>query len=221
MSLLCRTYQLLSAARQTAKSVLGWLTARGHFDTSVAVYAIDPGRDKGFVTSRGATKIRALMDRAEELGVPIVALLASAGVSIEEGLASGDAYTRVITGNVRLSGVVPQLGVVMGVAMGAPAYSATLMDLAILNRARSHLMVTGPAVVERMLGESPTLAELGGSHLHAAKTGLAKKPDPSIAPLGHFVLADVYSRQGKENEAAREHPEERRRVGPVQRTLRP
>lgn len=139
----------------------------------VAVYAIDPGRDKGFVTSRGATKIRGLMDRAEELGIPIVALLASAGVSIEEGLASGDAYTRVITGNVRLSGVVPQLGVVMGVTMGAPAYSATLMDLAILNRTRSHLMVTGPAVVQRMLGENPTLAELGGSDLHAAKTGLA------------------------------------------------
>lgn len=40
--------------------------------------------------------------------------------------------------------------------------------------------------------------------IDAAKSGLAKRPDPSIAPLGHFVLADVYSRQGKENEAARE-----------------
>jgi acetyl-CoA carboxylase carboxyltransferase component len=138
-----------------------------------AVYAIDPGRDKGFVTSRGALKIRAIMDRAEELGIPIVAMLASAGVSIEEGLASGDAYTRVITGNVRLSGVVPQIAAVMGVTMGAPAYSATLMDLAILNRSRSHLMVTGPAVVERMLGESPTLGELGGAELHATRTGLA------------------------------------------------
>lgn len=146
----------------------------------VAIYAIDPGRDKGFVTSSGAAKIRALMDRAEELGVPIVALLASAGVSIEEGLASGDAYTRVITGNVRLSGVVPQLGVVMGVTMGAPAYSATLMDLAVLNRARSHLMVTGPAVVERMLGETPTLADLGGSEVHASKTGLADLVLPDV-----------------------------------------
>ena len=38
----------------------------------------------------------------------------------------------------------------------------------------------------------------------AARDGLARKPDPSIAPLGHYVLADVYSRQGRENEAARE-----------------
>ncbi len=38
----------------------------------------------------------------------------------------------------------------------------------------------------------------------AASQGLSKSPDRSIAPLGHYVLADVYSRQGRENEAARE-----------------
>lgn len=38
----------------------------------------------------------------------------------------------------------------------------------------------------------------------AAKKGLTLKPERSIAPLGHYVLADVYSRQGRENEAARE-----------------
>jgi choline-sulfatase len=38
----------------------------------------------------------------------------------------------------------------------------------------------------------------------AAKQGLAKSPERSIAPLGHYVLADVYSRLGRENESARE-----------------
>jgi predicted Zn-dependent protease len=38
----------------------------------------------------------------------------------------------------------------------------------------------------------------------AAREGLSKRPDRSIAPLGHYVLADVYSRMGRENEAARE-----------------
>ena len=144
----------------------------------VAVYAIDPERNAGFVTSAGALKIRRLMDRAEELGIPVVAFLASAGVSIEEGLKSGDAYTQIITANIRLSGVVPQLACVMSVTMGAPAYSATLMDLVLFNRRRSHMMVTGPAVVSRMLGETPTLAELGGSELHQARTGIADFVDP-------------------------------------------
>ena len=38
----------------------------------------------------------------------------------------------------------------------------------------------------------------------AARQGLAKNPQRSVAPLGHYVLADVFSRLGRENEAARE-----------------
>jgi len=38
---------------------------------------------------------------------------------------------------------------------------------------------------------------------HAATRGLASIPDRDIVPLGHYVLADVYSRQGRDAEAAR------------------
>lgn len=146
----------------------------------VALYVIDQAHDKGFVTSAGADKIRRVMDRAEELGVPVVALLGSAGVSVEEGLRSGEAYTRVITGNIRLSGVVPQIAVVLSVTMGAPAYSATLQDFVLFNKLRSHLMVTGPAVVTSVLGETPTLAELGGATVHAETTGIADIVDRTL-----------------------------------------
>jgi arylsulfatase A-like enzyme/Flp pilus assembly protein TadD len=37
----------------------------------------------------------------------------------------------------------------------------------------------------------------------AATRGLAASPDPAIAPLGHYVLADVYSRVGRDADAAR------------------
>jgi choline-sulfatase len=36
-----------------------------------------------------------------------------------------------------------------------------------------------------------------------ATRGLGLKPDAAMAPLGHYVLADVYSRQGRDSEAAR------------------
>ena len=36
-----------------------------------------------------------------------------------------------------------------------------------------------------------------------ARKGLASHPDPGIAPLGHYVLADVFNRQGREAEARR------------------
>ncbi len=38
----------------------------------------------------------------------------------------------------------------------------------------------------------------------AALKGLASQPDPQVRPLGHYVLADVYTRTGREREAARQ-----------------
>ena len=38
----------------------------------------------------------------------------------------------------------------------------------------------------------------------AALAGLASNPDSELRPLGHFVLADVYSRMGRNRDAARQ-----------------
>ncbi|MDE2882754.1 MAG: hypothetical protein OXP70_12915, partial [Acidobacteriota bacterium] len=45
--------------------------------------------------------------------------------------------------------------------------------------------------------------ELGEAE-ETALRGLALEPEPDMAPLGHFVLADVYNRQGRLAEAERE-----------------
>jgi len=37
-----------------------------------------------------------------------------------------------------------------------------------------------------------------------ARAGLTNKPEPRMAPLGHYVLADVYERQGRTADARRE-----------------
>ena len=37
-----------------------------------------------------------------------------------------------------------------------------------------------------------------------AQKGLSLSPSPSVAPLGHYVLADIYNRQGRAADAARE-----------------
>ncbi len=44
----------------------------------------------------------------------------------------------------------------------------------------------------------------------SARLGLDRRPEPRLAPLGHFVLADVYNRQGRLEEAAREEAAGRR-----------
>ncbi|HEV2984094.1 MAG TPA: sulfatase-like hydrolase/transferase [Vicinamibacterales bacterium] len=47
------------------------------------------------------------------------------------------------------------------------------------------------------------VGDLDGAEAAATK-GMTLKPDADIAPLGHFVLADVYSRRGRPLDAARE-----------------
>ena len=44
----------------------------------------------------------------------------------------------------------------------------------------------------------------------SARLGLERQPEPSLAPLGHFILADVYNRQGRIAEAKREEAAARR-----------
>lgn len=72
------------------------------------------------------------MDRAKNLQIPIIAFLASPGISLEENLLSGDEYTQIIARNINLSGMVPQFAVLVAPTLGAPAYSAVLMDLLFL-----------------------------------------------------------------------------------------
>ena len=45
--------------------------------------------------------------------------------------------------------------------------------------------------------------DLGGAE-QWARAGLTNQPEPRMAPLGHYVLADVYERQGRAADARRE-----------------
>jgi choline-sulfatase len=45
--------------------------------------------------------------------------------------------------------------------------------------------------------------DLGGAE-QWARAGLTNKPEPRLVPLGHYVLADVYERQGRPADARRE-----------------
>jgi arylsulfatase A-like enzyme/tetratricopeptide (TPR) repeat protein len=53
------------------------------------------------------------------------------------------------------------------------------------------------------------MGDLDGAEA-AVKKGMTLKPDAAIAPLGHYLLADVYSRRGRTKDAEREAAEGRR-----------
>lgn len=139
----------------------------------IALYAHNNQENRGYISSQAAIKICQLMDRAYELKIPIIAFMASPGISIEEGLASGHEYTKVMSKNIAFSGVIPQFAIIAAPTLGAPAYSSALMDFIFFNKHRSFLMVTSPAVVQHAINEKVTLNDLGGANMHASVTGLA------------------------------------------------
>jgi tetratricopeptide (TPR) repeat protein len=53
----------------------------------------------------------------------------------------------------------------------------------------------------------------------AARKGLGLRPEPRVAPLGHYVLADVYNRQGQPARAEAEVRKARRLEAAPPRTL--
>lgn len=172
----------------------------------VAVYAHNTMANRGYVTTQGARKILRLMERAQELRIPVIAFLASPGISLDENLLSGDEYTQIIARNINFSGLVPQFGLIMGPTLGAPAYSAVLMDLLFFNKHRSYLMVTSPMVVQQAIGEKVTMGELGGTTVHAHTTGIADFVGDSMSAQIHYVKTMLAFFPGHSGEKPPIHP---------------
>lgn len=144
----------------------------------VFAYSQDYAVLEGTTGAMQARKIIDLLDRAAEVGAPVVALLHSNGARIQEGFGMLEGITEMFYRIVRYSGVIPQIAAVMGVAAGVPAYMAALHDMTFMVDDTAFAMVTSPAVVKVATGEDVTLAELGGSEMHAGVSGFAHRRFP-------------------------------------------
>ena len=126
-----------------------------------------------------AGKICKVMDLAAKVGVPVVGLNDSGGARIQEGVDSLGGYAEIFWRNVRASGVVPQISAILGPCAGGAVYSPVMTDFVLMVEGTSYMHITGPDVVKTVTHEEVTSEELGGAHVHAAKSGVA-----------HFVSAN-------------------------------
>ncbi|MHB8605458.1 MAG: acyl-CoA carboxylase subunit beta, partial [Thermoplasmatota archaeon] len=127
----------------------------------------------GSLGAMQARKVCKVMDQARETGLPFIQLNDSGGARIQEGISSLGGYGDIFHRNVALSGVVPQISVILGPCAGGAVYSPAVTDFIIMSRASSHMFVTGPDVVRQVLGEDTTFETLGGADVHASVSGVA------------------------------------------------
>jgi propionyl-CoA carboxylase beta chain len=78
------------------------------------------GGSLGEVMSEKMCKV---MDLAARIGCPVIGINDSGGARIQEGVVSLGAYGDVFVRNVRCSGVIPQLSLIMGPCAGGAVYS--------------------------------------------------------------------------------------------------
>ncbi|QZA89726.1 acyl-CoA carboxylase subunit beta [Salinarchaeum sp. IM2453] len=121
-----------------------------------------------------ADKVCKVMDKAMEVGAPIVGLNDSAGARIQEGVDALAGYSKIFQRNQKASGVVPQITAIMGPCAGGAVYSPAMTDFIFMVEDTSHMYITGPGVIKTVTGEEVTHEELGGAMTHASTTGVAQ-----------------------------------------------
>jgi acetyl-CoA carboxylase carboxyltransferase component len=157
---------------------------RPYGDAVVTGYGTVDGR-KVFVFSQDFTvfggslgetvseKICKVMDLAVATGAPVVGINDSGGARIQEGAASLAGYGYIFDRNVRASGVIPQISVIMGPCAGGAVYSPAITDFVFMVEETSYMFITGPDVIKTVTGEDVTFEELGGAQTHAVRSGIA------------------------------------------------
>ncbi|MCH7786120.1 MAG: methylmalonyl-CoA carboxyltransferase, partial [Chloroflexi bacterium] len=127
----------------------------------------------GSLSEAVAQKVCKVMDLAMNTGAPIVGLIDSGGARIQEGVDSLAGYSSIFHRNVRASGVIPQISVILGPAAGGATYSPALTDFVFMVSGVGQMYITGPDVIRSVTGEDVTHEELGGASSHATKSGVA------------------------------------------------
>lgn len=139
----------------------------------VALFSQDFTVFGGSLSETNAEKIVKVMNMAMKTGIPVIGLNDSGGARIQEGVNSLGGYADIFLLNTLVSGVIPQISVVLGPCAGGAVYSPAITDFVFMVKHTSYMFVTGPNVVKTVTHEDVSFEELGGAETHASKSGVA------------------------------------------------
>jgi propionyl-CoA carboxylase beta chain len=152
----------------------GVVTGTGTIDgRPVAVFSQDATVFGGALGEVYGEKIVKVMDLATKIGCPVIGINDGGGARIQEGVVALGLYGEIFVRNVRSSGVVPQISLVMGPCAGGAVYSPAITDFTVMVDGTSHMFITGPDIIKTVTGEQVDFEELGGGRTHNTKSGVA------------------------------------------------
>ena len=152
----------------------GVITGYGTVDgRQVCVFSQDFTVFGGSLGEVFGEKIVKIMDLAAKIGCPVIGINDSGGARIQEGVVALGLYADIFFRNVRASGVIPQISLIMGPCAGGAVYSPAITDFTVMVDQKSHMFITGPDVIRTVTGEDVAMEELGGARTHNTRSGNA------------------------------------------------
>ncbi|MDO4301599.1 MAG: carboxyl transferase domain-containing protein [Clostridia bacterium] len=151
----------LGAFNTDAGVVTGYGTIRGKL-----VYAFS---QEGAVNTKHANKIANVYTLALKMGCPVVAVMDSKGVAIEDGFGTFDAYGVMFKSQAAASGVIPQISIVLGNCLGVSTFLPTLSDFVIMPKENAKMFLLSPSVYAGLDGKASTYETVGGAEALSQK----------------------------------------------------
>ncbi len=146
--------------------VCGYGTINGRL---VYVYSQDSSVLGGAIGEMHAKKIVGVYDMALKTGAPVIGILDSAGLRLQESTDALDAFGQIYVKQTLASGVIPQIAAVVGNCGGGTAVMTSLSDFTFMTKANSHLYVNSP----NTYGDQPgDLNEYADAAFNAKESGI-------------------------------------------------
>ncbi|MFC0316217.1 acyl-CoA carboxylase subunit beta [Gordonia phosphorivorans] len=133
----------------------------------VAAFSHDQSVLGGTVGEMFGRKVANLMEWAGKLGCPMVGINDSAGARIQDAVTSLAWYAEMGRRNDLLSGLSPQVSVILGKCAGGAVYTPANTDVLVGVEDKSYMFVTGPDILRAVNGEEVSAEDLGSAHNQA------------------------------------------------------
>jgi acetyl-CoA carboxylase carboxyltransferase component len=135
--------------KQTETPSDGVITGYGVIDGNlVYVYSQDASVLNGTVGEMHAKKIANLYNLALKMGAPVIGLIDSAGLRLQEATDALNAFGEIYMSQVKASGVIPQITAVFGTCGGGLALIPTLTDFTFMEGSKAKLFVNAPNALD-------------------------------------------------------------------------
>ena len=135
--------------KQTETPSDGVVTGYGVINGNlVYVYSQDASVLSGSVGEMHAKKIANLYDLAMKTGAPVIGLIDSAGLRLQEATDALNAFGEIYLKQTLASGVIPQITAIFGSCGGGLALIPTLTDFTFMESSKAKLFVNSPNALD-------------------------------------------------------------------------